>query len=69
VSPARYRRLIAHFGLSQVGSARFLGYDPRTVRRWVAGELEVPKAVAMLLELMVGAKAGPEQVEKLVRQR
>jgi hypothetical protein len=51
--------------LTQVGSARFLDYDPRTVRRWVRGDLAVPKTIAMLLELMVKTKATPEQVEKL----
>jgi hypothetical protein len=61
----RYAEVIAKLGLSQVEAAEFLGYDPRTSRRWISGELAVPKAVAMLLELMVKTKSDPVRVEKL----
>jgi hypothetical protein len=65
MTPKRYAQVIGKLGLSQVGSAAFLDYDARTVRRWVRGDLVVPKAVAMLLELMVKIEAEPGQVEKL----
>lgn len=59
MTPERYTKVIAKLGLSQVGAAEFLGYDPRTSRRWVSGDLEVPKVVAMLLELMIKTKSEP----------
>jgi hypothetical protein len=66
MGPERYAEVIAKLGLSQVAAAEFLGYDPRTSRRWISGELPVPKVVAMLLELMVKTKFDPARVVKLV---
>lgn len=66
MSPDRYAKVIAKLGLSQVGAAEFLGYDPRTSRRWISGDLEVPKVVAMLLEFMVRKRAKPGEVEGLI---
>jgi hypothetical protein len=63
MTPTRYAEVIKKLGLSQVGAAEFLGYDPRTSRRWVRGDLPVPKVVAMLLELMVKTRSKPEKVE------
>ena len=65
MTPKRYAKVIATLDLSQVKAAEFLGYDPRTSRRWISGELAVPKVVAMLLELMVKTKSDPALVEKL----
>jgi hypothetical protein len=39
---------------SQRGAARRLfGVDVRTVQRWIAGELDIPPAVALALALMI----------------
>jgi hypothetical protein len=65
MTPERYAVLIARLGLSQVSAADFLGINPRTSRRYVSGELAVPKVVAMLLELMVKTKSDRARVEKL----
>jgi hypothetical protein len=43
-----------------------LGIDPRTSRRYVSGELAVPKATAMLLELMLKTKLAPDRAAKLI---
>lgn len=58
MTPDSYRASLAGLGLSQVGAARLFGVDPRTSRRWAAGDLEIPKAVQIALKLMliVGAK-------------
>jgi hypothetical protein len=64
MTPDRYAEVIEKLGLTQVAAAEFLGYDPRTSRRWVSGDLAVPKVVAMLLELMVKTKSVPDKVEK-----
>jgi hypothetical protein len=65
MTPERYAQVIDKLGLSQVKAAKFLGHDPRTSRRWISGDLVIPKAVAMLLELMVKTKAKPDMVVKL----
>ena len=43
-----FAKAIDALGLTQVSAARFLGVDPRTCRRCVAGELPLPPAAAML---------------------
>jgi DNA-binding transcriptional regulator YiaG len=59
MTPDAFRAELARLGLSQVGAARFLEVDPRTVRRWAAGEVIIPKAVEMLL-----ARLRPEEVRR-----
>ena len=44
------RGALRDLGLSQMGLARLLRVDPRTVRHWVAGSYPVPEAVALLLD-------------------
>jgi hypothetical protein len=48
-----FSKAIGALGLTQVGAGRFLGVDPRTCRRYVAGELPLPPAAAMLLRVML----------------
>ena len=56
-SPDEFRAQLARLGLSQVGAARHMGYAGRTVRRWAAGDDEVPRIVQLYLAL-----ARPEDV-------
>ena len=42
--------LLAELGINQMQAARALRVDPRTVRRWIAGDVEVPGPVEVLLE-------------------
>lgn len=58
MTPDAYREALDSLGLSQVVAASLFGVDPRTSRRWAAGDLEVPKAVEIALRLMlfIGAK-------------
>lgn len=48
------RDLLAAAGLGQRGAARALGIDERTIRRYVAGDLPVPRIVEVALCGMVG---------------
>ena len=52
----RLRATLAALGLSQRGAARDLGLDERTVRRYCAGELVVPRVVWLAL---AGLQAQP----------
>jgi hypothetical protein len=60
-----FSKAIDALGLTQVGAARFLGVDPRTCRRYVAGELPLPPAAAMLLRVMLAHGLAPDDVGKL----
>lgn len=43
-------------GMTKSQLADHLDIDPRTVRRWELGEVDIPKPVAMLLRLMLITK-------------
>lgn len=43
------RTALNRLGLSQVGAARILGIDPRTMRRYCSGELPVPRWLPLAL--------------------
>lgn len=49
MSPDQLIATLKRLGLSQSGAARILEVDPRTVRRWVAGDGPIPKTVEMTL--------------------
>lgn len=72
MTPQQYRDAIARLGFGQSGlssdagisaAGRFLCGNPRTSRRWASGESPIPKAVAMLLRLMVRMKLEPDDVK------
>jgi hypothetical protein len=63
MTPAQYREAIARLNLSQVAAGEFLIGNPRTSRRWALGESPVPRAVALLLRLMVRLKLTREDVD------
>ena len=65
MTPTQYRAHLDRLGLSQVGAARLFGVDPRTSRRWVAGDLAIPKAVALALRLMVAQWVTLDEAERL----
>ena len=59
-----FSKAIDALGLTQVGAGRFLGVDPRTCRRYVADELPLPPAAAMLLRVMLAHGLAPDDVEQ-----
>jgi hypothetical protein len=65
VTATQYGRLIAKLGLSQVKAGHFLGFTPRTSRRIIAGEAELPLAAAKLLRLMVRQDLTPDDVDAI----
>lgn len=50
VSPSDFRAALSRLGLSQVGAARALNIDPRTVRRYCSGEYEVTRMMELALD-------------------
>ena len=47
------RDLLASLGLSQRGAAKQLGIDERTMRRYCAGDLPVPRVVQLALSALM----------------
>lgn len=52
MTPGALRDSLCRLGLSQTGAAALTGVDGRTMRRWCAGEREVPPPVERLLWAM-----------------
>ena len=50
-------------GVTQVGFARIIGVGERTMRDWIGGTTSVPRAVAMLVNLMIKTKTAPEDLQ------
>jgi len=54
LTPTELRSIRAALGLSAQGLARILGVaEGRTVRRWEAGDNDIPGPVAVLLDLLL----------------
>lgn len=62
MKPAEFTNTIKHLGLSQVGAAAFLCVNDRTVRRWVSGDMPVPRVVELLLLVMVEKEVKPADI-------
>ena len=58
MTPDAFRAELTRLGLSQVQAARFLSVDPRTLRRWASGEIEIPGSVALLLPRLKPEETG-----------
>lgn len=56
MNPAELTGSLALLGMSQMDAARLFQVNGRTVRRWIAGEQEVPEAVAIALRLKLENK-------------
>jgi transcriptional regulator with XRE-family HTH domain len=46
------RDVIGRLGLSLAETARLVGVDPRTMRRWLAGEKSITPSVVILFRLI-----------------
>jgi len=53
MTPQQFRHVLRQLGLNQVQAAKRLGINPRTLRRWVAGDSRIPESVSLLLELLL----------------
>ena len=60
MTPTQFRRQLAALGFSQMGFARYVECDGRSVRRWCSGEQDIPRWVAVMLGLLdqVHGRAG-----------
>ena len=58
MTPAQLRKLLERAGLSQSEAARRLDISDRTMRRYISGELPVPRVVEYALQWVI-AKQEP----------
>lgn len=66
MTPEEYRLVLDKLGLTQIASARLLGVDERTSRRWANGERDIPPpAVRFLRYLVVTGRSGEYAMRKL----
>jgi hypothetical protein len=68
MTPTRLAFLLDDRGLtSKQTAAKFLDVTIRTLDRWLAGAVEVPESVALLLETMHAKNLSPEKVTQLAK--
>lgn len=65
MTPKRLAYCMECLDLTQETLAQLLDCTDRTVRRWLSGAGEIPRAVALLLELMIDHGIGTDQLEAL----
>jgi len=61
MTPSALKRHLQRVGIGQMQAARRLKVNPRTVRRWVAGDSPIPEAVAQLVALWPARKRRPSR--------
>jgi plasmid maintenance system antidote protein VapI len=49
---AQLQKLLDRAGMSQRGAARAMGIDERTMRRYVAGDAEIPRVVELAMRCL-----------------
>jgi len=50
VTARQLARALKQMGIAQTEAARRLGVNDRTVRRWIAGDLPVPRMVELVVD-------------------
>jgi DNA-binding transcriptional regulator YiaG len=64
VTAAQFRAAIDRLGLNQLEAAHLLRVDGRTVRRWIAGDREIPGPAIAFLELLEGCPTALRYVRR-----
>jgi transcriptional regulator with XRE-family HTH domain len=59
MAPGEFLLLLSVLGMSQEACGRYLGVSGRTVRRYAAGEAEIPTASVLLLRAIATFKVKP----------
>ena len=64
MTPTTLRATLARLSLTQGAAAALLGVNPRTMRRWLAGDREMPEPAVRLLAVI---EYGPPSVMAFLR--
>ncbi len=57
------RAALKQLGLAQTATARLLGVNVRTMRRWIAGDVPVPRMVELVLDCWRHHATPPQRKE------
>jgi hypothetical protein len=69
VDHCRRQRRIASVGAYLRDIAGFLEVEPITLRRWLAGQRPIPRAVELVLEILHGwPEVTMPEIERLIRE-
>ena len=66
MTPYQYRTAIETLGLSPVASAKLLGVDARTWRRWACGERDVPPPAERFLRYLIATGKTGEKAMRVL---
>ena len=66
MKPQRFRHLLERCELSRIEAGEFLGVDVATVRGYADGSVPIPRAVAMLLEVLNNWDLEPADAEFVI---
>jgi hypothetical protein len=59
MTPTQLQKLLDSADMTQMGAARELDISPRQMRRYIAGEHEIPRVVIFALRWIIANKADP----------
>ena len=65
MTPTQFRNALRHLRLGQTGMARLLGEEPRTIRRWIAGDTRIPRGTVMIIRALLVGDLTKKQIEQL----
>ena len=60
MTPTQLQKLLHDAELTQHGAAAEIGISPRQMRRYIAGDYEIPRLVIFALRWIVAVKANPK---------
>ena len=69
MTPKQYRNALDRLELRQREASQLLDVAPRTSRRWESGTAPVPRAVALVLLLMIKYQLAPADVLALLEPK
>ena len=65
MTPTQFRNALRHLRLGQTEMARLLGDEPRTIRRWIAGDTRIPRGTVMIIRALLVGDLTKKQIEQL----
>jgi hypothetical protein len=66
---SEYQKAIDKLGMTQIASAKLLGVNETTPRKWIAETHPIPRAVAMVLKLMLREHLTEQDMMNLLRSK
>ena len=66
---AAFREMLETLNLSRAGAAHLLHVHDRTVRRWVDGAVPIPRAVMIVLHLMIMQQLSSDHIARPAKSR